>query len=213
MANSYAEQLAPDLYFDRCFSLEAAKILPGKYYATGRDMMLVTVLGSCVAACIRDRKSGIGGMNHFMLPDSAVNDNSIMGTSARYGTYAMEILISQLLRMGARRDNLEAKVFGGGNILRGLTVTNVSQLNINFVTEFLATEKIPMVAQDLADNYPRKVYYFPTSGKVMVKKLHNFCNSAIFIREKEYKLRLQQSRIDCYPNSAQDYHSIQHRIQ
>ncbi len=196
MADGYEEQLAPNLYFDRSFNLEAAKILPGEYYVTGRDMVLVTVLGSCVAACIRDHQSGIGGMNHFMLPDSAVGDESPMGTSARYGTYAMEILINQLLKLGAHRANLEAKVFGGGNVLKGLTVANVGQRNANFVLEFLATEKIRLVAQDLIDIYPRKVYYFPNSGKVMVRKLRNLHNSTIFTREKDYGVRLQKSNVE-----------------
>ena len=196
MANGYEEQLAPNLYFDRSFNLEAAKILPGEYYVTGRNMVLVTVLGSCVAACIRDHQSGIGGMNHFMLPDSAADDDSPMGTSARYGTYAMEILINQLLQLGARRANLEAKVFGGGNVLKGLTVANVGQRNADFVLEFLATEKIRLVAQDLVDIYPRKVYYFPNSGKVMVRKLRNLHNSTIFNREKDYGARLQKSKVE-----------------
>ncbi len=159
-------------------------------------MVLVTVLGSCVAACIRDYHSGIGGMNHFMLPDSAADDNSPMGTSARYGTYAMEILINQLLKLGARRINLEAKVFGGGNVLKGLTVANVGQRNADFVMEYLATEKIRVVAQDLVDIYPRKVYYFPSSGKVMVKKLRTLHNNTVFAREKDYSSRLKKSKVE-----------------
>ena len=147
MANGYEEQLAPNLYFDKYFNVEAAKILPGEYYATGREMMLCTVLGSCVAACIRDYRSGIGGMNHFMLPDSAADDGSPMSKSARYGTYAMEILINQLLKMGARRENLEAKVFGGGKILKGMSAINIGQRNADFVMEFLGREKIRVVAR------------------------------------------------------------------
>ena len=196
MADGYEEQLAPNLYFDRSFDLEAAKILPGEYYVTGRNMVLVTVLGSCVAACIRDHQSGIGGMNHFMLPDSAADDDSPMGTSARYGTYAMEILINQMLQLGARRGNLEAKVFGGGNVLKGLTVANVGQRNADFVMEYLDTEKIRVVAQDLVDIYPRKVYYFPSSGKVMVKKLRTLHNNTVFAREKDYSSRLKKSKVE-----------------
>lgn len=196
MANGYEEQLAPNLYFDKQFNVEAAKILPGEYYATGREMVLVTVLGSCVAACIRDYHSGIGGMNHFMLPDSAADDNSPMSTSARYGTYAMEILINQLLQMGARRINLEAKVFGGGKVLKDMSVANVGQRNADFVIEFLAREKIRVVAQDLVDIYPRKVYYFPNSGKAMVRKLRVLHNNTIFVREKDYSSRLQKSNVE-----------------
>ena len=196
MSDNYEEQLAPNLYYDRNFNLNAAKILPGEYYVTSRDMVLVTVLGSCVAACIRDCHSGVGGMNHFMLPDNNSDDSSPLNASARYGTYAMEILINHITKMGARRAFLEAKVFGGGNVLKGFTVANVGQRNANFVLEFLATEKIRVVAQDLIDIYPRKVYYFPNNGKVLVKKLRNIHNDTIVDREKDYSTRLQKSKVE-----------------
>ncbi len=191
--HGFEELLAPNLYFDREHNSEAAKIMPGEYYATGRDMVLVTVLGSCVCACIRDRVSGIGGMNHFMLPDSGQDQNNPLGESARYGTYAMEILINQLLKMGAKRSNFEAKVFGGGAVLRGFTVSNVGERNAEFVLKFLKTEKIQIAAQDLLDIYPRKVYYFPQSGLVRVKKLKNVHNNTIINRENEYGNRLHYS--------------------
>lgn len=194
--HGYEEILAPNHYFDRNFNMEAAKIMPGEYYTTGRDMLLVTVLGSCVSACIRDRVSGIGGMNHFMLPDSGQDQGNPLGSSARYGTYAMEILLNQLLKMGAKRSNLEAKVFGGGNVLRGFVVANVGERNAKFVLDFLALEKIRVVAQDLLDIYPRKVYYFPCTGKVLVKKLRRVHNDTIVEREKEYSTRLQYSRVE-----------------
>jgi chemotaxis protein CheD len=194
--HGYEEILAPNVYYDREHGTEAAKILPGEYYATGRDMVLVTVLGSCVCACIRDRKSGIGGMNHFMLPDAGGDQGSPLGDSARYGAYAMEILINQLLKIGAKRENLEAKVFGGGAVLRGFTVGNVGERNAEFVMEFLQTENIPVLAQDLLDIYPRKVYFFPATGLVRVKKLRNVHNNTIVDRESEYKLRLRYSKVE-----------------
>jgi chemotaxis protein CheD len=101
------EVLAPNHYFDRSFQTEAAKILPGEYYVTGRDMLLVTVLGSCVSACIRDPKTGIGGMNHFMLPEG--DPHNPLSESARYGGYAMEVLLNQLIKLGASRNRLEAR--------------------------------------------------------------------------------------------------------
>lgn len=192
--HGFEEILAPHIYFDRQHNVEAAKILPGEYYATPRDMVLVTVLGSCVCACIRDKVSGIGGMNHFMLPDSQDRGNP-MGESARYGVYAMEILINQLLKMGAKRSNFEAKVFGGGSVLRGFTVANVGERNAEFVLDFLSTEKISVAAQDLLDVYPRKVYYFPHTGLVRVKKLKNVHNNTIIDRETEYKARLSYSKL------------------
>lgn len=193
MADDFNEALATNLYFDRNFDTEAAKVLPGEYYVTGKDMLLVTVLGSCVAACIRDSQNGIGGMNHFMLPDGGTDENNPTSTSARYGSYAMEILINQITKLGARRANLEAKVFGGGNVLAGLTVANVGERNAEFVLKFLATEKIRIAARDLIDIYPRKVYYFPRTGKVMMKKLRTVHNNTIFEREKDYSSRLKKT--------------------
>jgi chemotaxis protein CheD len=192
----YEEILSPHLYFDREHNSEAAKIFPGEYYATGRDMVLVTVLGSCVCACIRDKVSGIGGMNHFMLPHSGQDRSNPLGESARYGTYAMEILINQLLKMGAKRSNFEAKVFGGASVLRGFTVNNVGERNAEFVMQFLKTEKIPIVAQDMLDVNPRKVYYFPASGLVRVKNLKQVHNDTIISREAEYNTRLQYARLE-----------------
>lgn len=194
MTKQYEEVLSPNLYFDRQFNIQAVKILPGEYYATTRQMLIVTVLGSCVAACIRDRSAGIGGMNHFMLPNNADASDTV-GTSARYGSYAMEILINQLLKMGARRQNLEAKVFGGGNVVKGFTTTNVGERNAQFVHEYLATEKIPIVAEDLLDIYPRKVYFFSDTGRVLVRKLLQMHNDTILRREQEYGTRLKAEKV------------------
>ena len=186
------DQVATNFYFDKNFNSQAVKLLPGEYYVTDKDMLLVTVLGSCVAACIRDCQSGIGGMNHFMLPEGGGDAGSPLNASARYGTYAMEILINQLLKLGARRSNLEAKVFGGGNVLDGLTVANVGQRNADFVLKFLQIEKIRVVAQDLVDVFPRKVYFFPKDNKKKKKKLRNVRNTTVSQREKDYKLRLHK---------------------
>lgn len=187
------DQTASNFYYDTNFKAKAVKLLPGEYFVTNQDMLLVTVLGSCVAACIRDSYSGIGGMNHFMLPDDGGDPSGPMSSSARYGTYAMEILINELLKLGARRANLEAKVFGGGNVLDGLTVANVGQRNADFVLKFLATEQIKVVAKDLVDIYPRKVYFFPKDSKVMVKKLIKTHNDTISRREKDYSSRIRET--------------------
>jgi len=186
------EEVSSTLYFDRTFDCDAAKISPGEYYYTDQDMVIVTVLGSCVSACIRDSVSGIGGMNHFMLPDSATADrDSPVSESMRYGTYAMEVLINQLLRNGARRENLEAKIFGGGNVLKGFTTMNVGDRNATFVRKFLKEERIKVISEDLLDIYPRKVYYFPKTGKVLVKKLKNMHNDTLVQREEAYASKLK----------------------
>jgi chemotaxis protein CheD len=187
--------IAQNVYFDNQHKLEAAKLLPGEYYVTGRDMVLVTVLGSCVTACIRDRLSGIGGMNHFMLPDAGLDQDNPVSLSARYGAFAMEILINSLISLGAQRTLLEAKVFGGGNVLPGMTTMNIGQRNADFALSFLSAEKIRVVARDLIDVFPRKVYFFPKSGKVLVKKLRNIHNDTIYRREIDYGTRLVKEEV------------------
>jgi chemotaxis protein CheD len=189
------EQFATNVYFDRTFDCDAAKILPGEYFFTPKDMLIVTVLGSCVSACIRDRVSGIGGMNHFMLPYGGTDIDSPVSASMRYGTYAMEVLINELLKAGARRENLEAKVFGGGTVLRGFIAINVGERNAQFVREYLKMEGIRILAEDLNDIHPRKVYYFPRSGKVLVKKLKQLNNNTLVNREQDYASRLQSAPI------------------
>lgn len=190
------EEIAKTLYFDRTFNCEAAKISPGEYYYTDHDMMIVTVLGSCVSACIRDTKTGIGGMNHFMLPESAGADkDSPISESMRYGTYAMEVLINQLLRNGAKREHLEAKIFGGGNVLRSFTTNNVGDRNASFVKKYLKEEGIRVTGEDLLDIYPRKVYYFPKTGKVLVKKLKQLNNYTLVKREQDYSSKLKTNEV------------------
>lgn len=189
----FVEHLAGNRYFDRKFDAEAVKVLPGEYFVTATNMLMVTVLGSCVSACIRDREKGIGGMNHFMLADSG--DASAISSSARYGTYAMEILINHLLKLGARKSSLEAKVFGGGRVMATLSSSQVGERNSRFVMEFLKTEGIAVAAQDLLDVYPRKVYFFPHSGKVLVKKLVRLHNDTLIRREKEYAARLTEAPV------------------
>jgi chemotaxis protein CheD len=190
------EEISTTLYYDRTFDCNAAKISPGEYYFTKENMMIVTVLGSCVSACIRDNVSGIGGMNHFMLPDGGSADkDSPVSESMRYGTYAMEVLINQLLRNGARRENLEAKIFGGGNVLRSFTTTNVGDRNAAFVKKFLKDERIRVTGEDLLDIYPRKVYYFPKTGKVLVKKLKQLNNYTLVKREQAYASKLKTNEV------------------
>jgi len=196
MHHRFEEVLAPNLYYDRNFDMDAVKILPGEYYVSTREILMVTVLGSCVGACIRDRISGIGGINHFMLPDDKRDEDSRVGRSMRYGDYAMEILVNQLLKLGARRAHLEAKVFGAGNVLPGFKNHVVGERNARFVMDYLATEGIPVVARDLLGNHPRKVYFFPSTGRVLVKKLRSLHNDTIIERELSYSETLRQSRVE-----------------
>lgn len=191
-----SECFASNFYRDRVHDIDAAKILPGEYFVTSEDMLIVTVLGSCVSACIRDPELELGGMNHFMLPDNDRDKDGSgpLSSAARYGSYAMELLINHLLKMGARRDRLEAKVFGGGNVLPGFTKMNVGQRNADFVLHFLKAERIRVTARDLVDVCPRKVYFFPASGRVLVKRLAVMHNNTILQRETDYRTQLCQAR-------------------
>ena len=180
---------SPSLYFDQAMGREAAKIQPGECYVTALDMVLVTVLGSCVSACIRDPVARIGGLNHFMLPE-ATADESVASQPMRYGVYAMEVLINDILRRGARRERLEAKVAGGGNVLRGLGANSVGERNGAFVTRFLGAEGIRLVGQDLGGPHARKIYYFPATGRLMSKTLRSVQNDTLERREREYRARL-----------------------
>jgi chemotaxis protein CheD len=185
-----ARAAEPNRYFDPHLGCESVKLLPGEFFATDRDVAIVTVLGSCVAACLRDRGSGIGGMNHFMLPRDR-DDTHPASARARYGVHAMELLINNLVRLGARRAHLEAKVFGGGNVLSGVTALNVGRANAVFVGEFLREESIPVVAEDLEGTMSRKVYFFPASGRVLVRGIERAHNHTILEREALYVERLR----------------------
>jgi chemotaxis protein CheD len=152
-------------YHDHHFKVDSVKVLPGEYYVSQDDLMVVTVLGSCIAACIWDPKIRVGGMNHFMLPEGGGD------TSGRYGSYAMELLINEMIKLGARRETMQAKVFGGGQVMHSFTTMNVGERNTQFVLEYLQTERIAIISKDVLDIHPRKVCYFPATGKAMVKRL------------------------------------------
>jgi chemotaxis protein CheD len=189
------ELLASNRYYDPHLACEAVKLLPGEYYVGTGELVLVTALGACVAACIRDRQSGIGGMNHFMLGDDgpAAHTLPLAGRAARYGTHVMEVLINELLRKGARRANLEAKVFGGGCATVQPAENGAGRRNARFVVDFLRTEGLPVVARDVLGNYPRKVYFFPGSGRVLVKKMLRQHNDTLLRRERSYAARLSHA--------------------
>lgn len=189
LEESWSGTRSPALYFDQSMGREAAKIQPGECYVTSLDMVLVTVLGSCVSACIRDPVARIGGLNHFMLPE-ATADESVASQPMRYGVYAMEVLINDILRRGARRERLEAKVVGGGNVLRGFGANTVGERNAAFVTRFLGAEGIRVLGQDLGGPHARKIYYFPATGRLMSKTLRSVQNDTLERREREYRARL-----------------------
>ncbi len=182
------EASRPASYIDRHFNMPAAKIGPGEFYATQRDMVIVTVLGSCVSACLRDPQAQVGGMNHFMLPYHGTDPGGPLSESARYGAYAMEVLVNHMLALGAKRERLEAKIFGAGRIVVGMS--DIGERNARFAIEYLAREKIPVVAQDLGRDEASKVYFFATTGRVLVKRLRTLRNDTVLVRERDYAEQL-----------------------
>jgi chemotaxis protein CheD len=186
-------------YWDQENQIIAAKLMPGDYYVTKQDEMITTVLGSCVAACIRDTVTGVGGMNHFMLPETSKSrlndrDEAVVGNALRYGNYAMEHLINSILQNGGKRKNLEVKLFGGGKIIA--TLGDVGARNIQFVLDYVDTEALNLVSQDLGDIYPRKVNFFPHSGRVRMKKIKDLHNQTIFLREKQYSSSIKDAPVE-----------------
>ena len=175
-----------------------AKILPGEFYVSREDKGITTVLGSCVSACIWDEQRAIGGMNHFMLPLTAKESHSVTWGNAnsdatRYGNYAMEHLINEILKHGGERHHLKAKVFGGGKIIANMS--DVGEKNSAFVLDYLNIENIPILAQDLSKDYPRKVFFDPTTGKALMKRITPLHNETIFTREEQYKDNLAQDSV------------------
>lgn len=167
-------------YADHHFQYDSVKVLPGEYFVATDDLVIMTVLGSCIAACLWDGKARAGGMNHFMLPDGDSSDGL-----GRYGSYAMELLINEMLKLGARRETMQAKVFGGAQVMAGFTTMNVGERNTQFVLDYLATERIPVVSQDVLDIHPRKVCFFPVTGKALVKRLAHSHPESLAVEERK----------------------------
>lgn len=178
------------------FESVAARLLPGEYFVTMHDEAIYTTLGSCISACIRDRVTGIGGMNHFMLPISNSNnswkaaDNS---ASTRFGNFAMEHLINNILKNGGKRQNLEVKLFGGGRIIANMT--DVGSRNIAFAHDYLQTEGLKIVSEDVGESFPRMVVYFPATGKVRVKRLRSLHNNTIVEMETKYLSTIEEKPV------------------
>lgn len=166
-------------FYEAHFKSDAVKVLPGEYFVHDEDVLIMTTLGSCIACCLWDRERHIGGMNHFMLPDGGG-----AADGGRYGSFAMELLINEMLKRGASRPALEAKVFGGGAVISGMNSINIGERNTRFVMDYLKTERIPVVSKDVMDVYPRKVCFFPASGKAMVKRLASSNTEALVAQDR-----------------------------
>jgi chemotaxis protein CheD len=176
-------------FFDPGSGTWMVKVFPGEYYVTARaDEMLVTVLGSCVSACIRDPRAGIGGMNHFMLPQSRSGGWGSLSQSARFGNFAMEKLINELLKAGCTRESLEIKLFGGGNVIDSNLAVGTD--NAQFALRYLEAEGFKCAAQDLGGRFPRRIHYLPKTGKVTRRLLGQEMSRAVVHEELEHAKRI-----------------------
>ncbi len=186
-------------HWDSEHSIFTARLLPGEYYVTRHTEMISTVLGSCVSACIRDARLGYGGMNHFMLPLDGSMGQSVWGAAAsaatRYGNVAMERLINDILKLGGKRENLEIKLVGGGRVLADMT-TDIGARNIAFVRDYVAAEGFKVLGEDLGDVFPRKVVYFPQTGRIRVRKLSSGRDETLAARERQYLQQLDTKPVE-----------------
>lgn len=177
-------------YWDKQMKVYAAKILPGECYVSSYGEMIGTVLGSCVSACIRDKRIGVGGMNHFMLPvqhcGHAITRVDSTNTDLCYGNWAMEFLINAILKSGGDKKNFEVKVFGGGRVLTGLSHLDVGARNAQFVLDYLERDGLQIVSDDLGGDHARKILFFPDTGAVKLKRLRTMSNSTVERRERDY---------------------------
>jgi len=165
-------------FWDSHFGRDAVKVLPGEHFVDDGEIVITTTLGSCIAVCLWDPQRRVGGMNHFMLPTGD-------GAGGCYGSFAMELLINALMRRGAARPCLTAKVFGGAAVVAGMNSLNIGEQNTRFVLDYLATERIEVTHRDVLGIQPRKVAFWPDSGKAMVKKLPATRARALAERERD----------------------------
>ena len=179
-------------FYDPRFKATAVMVLPGRHYVTSdRNEMIVTVLGSCVAACIRDPSIGVGGLNHFLLPESESGQWGSATAAMRYGNHAMETLINDIIKRGGLRERLEVKVFGGGNIIDSQSMSPIGTKNAEFVEKYLHNEGFQIAAKHLCGPLPRRIHYFPTSGMVKMLLLRRNPDREILNKERDYRMKVK----------------------
>jgi len=201
-APAYANPISPTVslqdsrstrrFYDSTQAAWVVKVLPGEFYVTeDREEVLVTVLGSCVSACIRDPVRQVGGMNHFMLVQNKSGSSGAWGDeleSARFGNFAMEKLINGMLKRGCQRERMEIKVFGGANVTSARN--EIGTENGRFALQYLAAEGLHCAAQDLGGVHPRRIIYLPMTGKVVRRLLTGRDEDSALREESNYATRL-----------------------
>lgn len=173
-------------YYDGVQRSWVAQVLPGEFYVSSQDEVIATVLGSCVSTCIRDPRLAIGGLNHFMLPKEP--DSQTSGDAMRYGCFAVERLLNELFKLGARRDSLEVKIFGGGRMING--VGDIGRANVAFVREYLADEGLRVASEDVGGGWARRIRYLPASGRTLVKRMEMTRATEVTARERDLEQTL-----------------------
>jgi chemotaxis protein CheD len=185
-------------FWDASKNAYCIKILPGEYYYSQTQEYISTTLGSCVAACIWDEEHRVGGMNHFMLPLTDIESGNVtwgkLPTDAtRYGNYAMEFLINEILKHGGEKSKFKVKLFGGGKVLEG--AGDIGKRNIEFVLDYVKTEGLNLISQDMGDVYPRKVLFDPLSGKAWMKRIKDKSDKTLAAREREYQKSIKSEPV------------------
>lgn len=181
-------------YFDARFEATVVPVPPGGHAITGKEAeMLSTLLGSCIAVCLRDERKRLGGINHFMLPAMA-EGQSASRDAMLYGNTAMEVLINALMRAGCERRNLEAKVFGGAKIAAVFDQSGIGDRNAQFAEEFLNHEKIPIRSRDTGGSSPRRILFEPWSGRVLVQHIDPLATAELARSEARHQAAISVRR-------------------
>jgi chemotaxis protein CheD len=183
-------------HFNSKFQKNVTILHPGEYYASSEDEIISTVLGSCIAVALYDPMKRVGGLNHFMLPGALDDNGKLMSETGKYGVFAMEFLINELMKLGSKRQDLVAKVFGGGHVLRGseLHVSRVPEGNIEFAYTYLNTEKITVESADVGGTTARKIFFYPQTFKVLLKRITGTLITSVEHEEEEYLRKLREER-------------------
>ncbi len=179
-------------YYDQVSELTIVKVFSGDCYVTNQPgEMIVTILGSCISACIRDPVTNIGGMNHFLLPGENQGDSG-KGNAARFGAFAMEELINGIMKLGGKRERFEVKVFGGANVIESSAM--IGTKNVEFVRRYLKDEGLRIASEDMGGDYPRRIHYFPDTGRLMMRKLRRKDDMKIIAEEKAYQSKIEKAK-------------------
>jgi chemotaxis protein CheD len=173
-------------HYDPHFGKDIVTIHPGEYYTSTEDIYIATVLGSCISVALFDTQLQLGGLNHFMLPKSS-RDVVLEEDEGRFGDYAVELLINDMMKKGAKRAHLQAKIFGGSNVLEdnGYHQNMTGINNINFALNFLKEERIPILVNDTGGIFPRKIYFHPQTTKVFLKRIQKSGMTVAEIKKRE----------------------------